>query len=182
MRFYVVVLILALVTACSHTPQEHSYQLMSPEQTEVSRLPEQPIVYLRPIQMSSFISGRGLVYQISDIELIQAKNHVWAQEITQQIRQKMTLELRNNQRHYWVQYEQASQNAISIRLDRFQAVYTGNALLAGEWTLTEQGKVTAHQAFNIAVPLNEEGGYQAQVVALSQGVSELAQLIVDGLP
>lgn len=179
MRQYFAIMVLSLVTACSSAPQMHSYQLSDSAPSQATMKADQPVLYVAPIQMTPLISGMGLVYQVSDIEVVQAQRNVWAQDIAQQIRHKITADLRTKQQDYWVQNSELSDNRLSIRLDKFQAVYTGNAVLSGEWTLTEQGKATAHQAFNIEVPLSEEGGYQAQVVALSQGVSELAQQIVD---
>lgn len=181
MRKYIAMLALVLLSACSSTSEIHNYQLLdSPGEQVVQRKAQQPL-YIAPVHMSSFISGPSLVYQVSEMEMVQANNHVWAEDIKQQIRHRITLDLRGLQSQYWPQQSTRSESYVSVEVDKFQADYTGNSIISGQWTLVQQGKPNIVKPFEIKEPLDSEGGYQAQVVALSSGISELSQQIAQAM-
>lgn len=177
MRKYIAVIALVLLNACSSTSQLHNYQLLDSASGQVAHLDNQKPLYIEPVRMASFIAGPSLVYQVSKMEMVQANTHVWAEDIKQQIRRRMTLDLRGLQGRYWPQQSNRAENYVSIQIDKFQAVYTGNSVISGQWTLVQQGKPSIVKPFEIQQPLDSEGGYQAQVAALSRGISELSQEI-----
>lgn len=181
MRQYIAVIALVLLSACSSRTEIHNYQLLDSSSGKVAHLETQKPLYIEPVRMASFISGAGLVYQVSEMEMVQANNHVWAEDIKQQIRRRMTLDLRGLQSQYWPEQSTRADNYVSIRIDKFQAVYTGNSVISGQWTLVQQGKTSIVKPFEIQQPLDSEGGYQAQVAALSRGISELSQQIAQAM-
>ncbi|MFV0575138.1 MAG: membrane integrity-associated transporter subunit PqiC [Vibrio sp.] len=176
MRRYLAIIALGLLSACS-SQGLRSYQLMDSVSSQVASKPSQTSLYVAPVQMSQAVSGLGLVYQVSDTELVQANNNVWAESITQQVRRRLTFDLRGLQGEYWTQQREIAENQLKVSFDKFQGVYTGNAVISGQWTLIQEGKPARDYPFSISVPLHEDGGYQAQVEALSQAMSQLAQQI-----
>lgn len=181
MRYYFIIFAVGLLSACSNSPAIHSYQLIESTSTQALPKSEQESLYVEPVKMSSLISGLGLVYQTSNTQVIQANNNVWAEDISDQITRRVTFDLRGLQDHYWVQQYNKKPMSLSIHLDKFQGVYTGEGVISGQWMLLDENEVIEVQPFDIRVPLKSEGGYQAQVEALSQAISQLSMQIADNL-
>ena len=181
MRHYFIIFALGLISACSSSPEIHSYQLVESKSSQATPTNGQEFLYVEPVQMSPLISGLGLVYQTSETQVVQANNNIWAEDIAYQVRRRITLDLRGLQHNYWPQQLDREPMSLSIHLDKFQGMYTGDSVVSGQWVLKKQGGVVKVQPFSIQVALSSEGGYQAQVEALSQGISLLSQQIAESL-
>ena len=67
--------------------------------------------------------------------------------------------------------------SVHLSLSKFNGVYTGDAELSGEWLLIDsQGNIIQSDNFEIIKPLKSEG-YEQLVMALAEGLDELASLI-----
>lgn len=186
-------MILAVLVGCSTT--EQSTQLyMLPEGNAVQAnvvqtvgaQPSQPLLVIRNIEVADYLNGSGLVYRTSDTQIVQAKNNQWAENLSEQLSQRIVNDLRHKQTAYWpvkmtAAMDQAQQMKLQISVQRFNGSYTGNAEIVGIWNLIDgQGKIVNSAPFDLNVPLKEEG-YSALVQALDQGVSQLTTTIAQSL-
>ncbi|GEA50806.1 hypothetical protein VIN01S_16100 [Vibrio inusitatus NBRC 102082] len=110
------------------------------------------------VQMPSYLEGPGIVYRLSETEIEVASHHVWAGNLRNML---------VDQLQQYQMPEASSGTKLSVRFERFNGSYTGNAELKGHWQLGSQ-----NGDFDIKQPLDDEG-YDALVLALSQGVSSL---------
>ncbi|MGF1704216.1 ABC-type transport auxiliary lipoprotein family protein, partial [Photobacterium makurazakiensis] len=142
----------------------------------------QPLVIVRPVEVSAHLNSTGLVYQVSDTEIVQAQQNLWAENLTVQLTRLITSDLRRKQSRYW--FDELTPAIGSVGLPKLQVKFTafnghfsGLAKLKGQWIVINQaGDVISRQPFFIQVPL-EEAGYNAQVKALSVGVDRLTEQI-----
>ena len=170
------------IAGCSNNQiQQDSLFLLPVNSAAVVASKSAPIVVVKT-NLDEYLDQVGLVYRVSDTEVILAKHNRWAQKISTQINQQMILNLRAKQSAYWpVQLNAAmvlnNQPQLHLSLSRFNGVYTGNAELSGEWLLIDsQGNITKSDDFHISKPLKSEG-YEQLVMALAEGLDELASLI-----
>lgn len=181
MKIWLTLFTLFIVGCSNNQIQQDSLFLLPVNSTEVVASKSAPIVVVKT-NLDEYLDQVGLVYRVSDTEVILAKHNRWAQKISTQINQQMILNLRAKQSAYWpVQLNAAmvlnNQPQLHLSLSRFNGVYTGNAELSGEWLLIDsQGKVIQSDNFEIIKPLKSEG-YQQLVMALAEGLDELASQI-----
>ncbi|WP_413701761.1 membrane integrity-associated transporter subunit PqiC [Psychromonas sp. KJ10-10] len=140
-----------------------------------------PILVLKT-DLADYLNQVGLVYRVSETQVIQAQQNRWADKISDQISQHLINDLRTKQIVYWpVQLDSAlalnNQTQLLVRFSKFNGEYTGTAELSGEWLLIdEQGKLINREYFQINKPLKTEG-YEQLVFSLSEGLEELASTI-----
>lgn len=186
-------LILAALAGCSTTePSTQLYMLPKGDavQTNVVQTagaqPNQSLLVVRNIDVADYLNGSGLVYRTSETQVIQAKNNQWAENLSNQLSQRIVNDLRHKQTTYWpvkmtAAMDQTQQMKLQLSVQRFNGAYTGNAEIAGIWNLIDgQGKIVSSAPFNLNVPLKEEG-YSALVEALDQGVDQLTTTIAQNL-
>ncbi|KLV07945.1 membrane integrity-associated transporter subunit PqiC [Photobacterium ganghwense] len=181
-----VVLLALLLAGCSSSePTTSKTYLLPTTETNLATSfanKHQPVVVVRPVQVAEHLSGTGLVYQTSETEVVQARQNLWAESLSKQLTRIITQELRQKQSRYWFDelspvVSNANVPKLQVKFDRFNGHFTGLAQLSGQWILTDaEGRAVSRQPFSIQVPL-ESGGYDAQVLALSEGVSRLTTQI-----
>ena len=87
-----VVMLSALLVACSSAPPVNYYQLPTPAAAAVK--PEaSKRLFVEPVQVASYLNGRGVVLQVSAVELIMARQHLWAEPLEQQLQRQLRLHL-----------------------------------------------------------------------------------------
>lgn len=161
-----------LVSACSGPAAVSYYQLPAMTSTSVQAKAEKSF-YIAPVEVASYLNGRGLVLQLSEIELNMARQHLWAEPVAQQV-QRQLRELLASQLPYKAQLNaNAADIVVSVQLDRFHGTHEGQAVLSGRYQLSQQ---KTSEAFSLMVPLTEDG-YPALVKALNQGLEQLSQQI-----
>lgn len=170
------------LTACSNTiTLKESLFLLPIEQVPPITSESAPMLVLKT-DLPDYLNQFGLVYRISETEVIQAQQNRWADKISDQISQHLINDLRAKQVVYWpVQLNSAlelnNQTQLVVRFSKFNGEYTGTAELAGEWLLIDsQGKLIKREYFQINKPLKTEG-YEQLVFSLSDGLEELASTI-----
>lgn len=140
-------------------------------------------VMVSPVRIAGHLDSEGIVMQLNDIEVYQARQHLWAEGISQQLQQllqqRLALTLPQAQIVSKGQPLQATLPVRDIRVQvtRFQGQQGGDALLEGQWQLLDDnGQLLKQQRFSRVTPL-ENDGYPALVRALGQGWEQLADAI-----
>lgn len=182
MKLSLIALLLSLLVACSSTNQVNYYQL-SQISADVT-MPDKDAagLYIAPVQVASYLSGRSLVMQMSDVELVLTKQHLWAEPVELQIQRLLRDELALKTTKYSVLL-QPTANAviINIQIDRFHGLADGSAVVSGRYSLSQHGHADITMPFVIKQPLADDG-YPALVNALSQAVQQLCDNIARQLP
>lgn len=141
-----------------------------------------PLVQFTEVQLADFLDNDGLVLQLDDITLNQAKSHVWAEDLRRQIHRGLRERLNQQQQHVTVVGPQiTAELSLSVEIHAFHGRYDGLALTSGQWQLkNKQGEIQALNRFDLSTQLNEPG-YPALVRALGQNLDKLASLIAQEL-
>lgn len=171
-----------LVTSCASQQVIETHQYIFPS-GDVSPVVQstQPKLLIKT-DFSEYLDDKGLVYRTSDIQVVQAKHSVWAEDIKQQVTLRIINDLYSKQKTYWPIEANALVNMrnsrqLIVSFDKFNGVYTGIAELAGKWLLVDnKGNIESEQPFHIEVALQLDG-YDALVSSLSEGVEQLTDLI-----
>ena len=171
---------LLLMAGCaSQTVQTSSYMLpaSTPEQQYSNAL----AVAIAPIRLSGLLGNQGIVMELNDIEVHQARYHLWAEDIgvqlQQQLQQRLTLSLPHAQIVAKGQPLQAGlpQREVRVSVNAFQGSYNGNAIVQGQWLLLgEQGQLLKQHNFRIEQPLPVDG-YPALVRALASAWDQVSE-------
>ena len=156
------VTLLVMVGCASKTVQPTTYMLptSTPEQHYSSAL----AVAVAPIRLTGLLDNQGIVMELNDIEVYQARQHLWAEDIgvqlQQQLQQRLTLSLPRTQIVAKGQPLQAGlpQREIRVSVNAFQGSYNGNAIVQGQWLLLgENGQLLKQKNFRIEQPLAADG-------------------------
>ena len=171
---------LLLIAGCaSKTVQTSSYMLPAsiPEQHYSNAL----AVAIAPIRLSGLLDNQGIVMELNDIEVHQARHHLWAEDIDvqlqQQLQQRLSLSLPQAQIVAKGQPLHAGlpQREVRVRINAFQGSYSGNAIVQGQWLLLdEQGQLLKQHNFRIEQPLPADG-YPALVRALASAWDQVSE-------
>jgi uncharacterized lipoprotein YmbA len=171
---------LLLMAGCANkTVQTSSYMLpaSTPEQHYSNAL----AVAIAPIRLSGLLDNQGIVMELNDIEVHQARHHLWAEDIDvqlqQQLQQRLSLSLPQAQIVAKGQPLHAGlpQREVRVRINAFQGSYSGNAIVQGQWLLLgEQGQLLKQHNFRIEQPLPADG-YPALVRALASAWDQVSE-------
>ncbi|GAB2910946.1 membrane integrity-associated transporter subunit PqiC [Rheinheimera gaetbuli] len=164
------------LAACSSPAGLNYYQLPA---VNNSRQPaaESLVLYVAPVQVASYLNGRGLVLQLSDVELNIARQHLWAEPLAAQVQRQLRDLLSNTTAYEAELSAQPDAVVLTVQLERFYGTVQGNAVLSGRYQLSNKKH---SQPFNIAVALSADG-YPALVTALAAGIELLSQQIATEL-
>ncbi|AEY01847.1 hypothetical protein GU3_10455 [Oceanimonas sp. GK1] len=159
-------------------------------------LPESPaqqqhdarlVVMVAPITLAAFLEGDGIVMQLDDIAVHQARSHLWAEALPGQLRQRLMDRLGASlPRAQIIARGQPSVSnlpgrEVRLQLDRFQGRYDGVALIRGRWQLlNERGDLLEQRPFRVETPLTDDG-YPALVRALAAGWEQVADKLAASL-
>ncbi|MDX5407637.1 MAG: ABC-type transport auxiliary lipoprotein family protein [Chromatiaceae bacterium] len=177
--------VLLVLTACSSPSSSYFYQLPAPSQNQLApgvTMDKQAAdnshadksLFIEPVKVASYLSGRGLVLQTSAVELVMARQHLWAEALDQQLQRQLRQHLSQLAPAYAVQLQPGAHSTrLWLQLDSFHGSADGYALLSGHFLLSGQ---PLSQPFSYRVPLTDDG-YPALVAALGQGVQQLSQQI-----
>lgn len=176
----VVAIIVSLLAGCgAKAPQATSYLLMPvPIKASASYKTAEPIIMLAPVGMDNLPGSKGIVYQTSPTEAVVAQQHLWAENISVQLSNRLLVGLRQGQCRYWLVPGTPLMNisavaTLLVNFQQFNGNYQGNAMVTGEWSLLDgQGALLKSQPFSIREPL-DSAGYTALVNALSKATDRL---------
>lgn len=177
---------LLLMAGCANqTLQSSSYMLpaSTPEQEYSSAL----AVSIAPIRLSSLLDNQGIVMELNDIEVHQARNHLWAEDLAvqlqQQLQQRLSLSLPQAQIVARGQPLQAglAKREVRVSVTGFQGSYDGSAIAQGQWLLLdENGQLLKQKNFRIEQPLTADG-YPALVRTLGAAWDQVSEQLAQAL-
>jgi uncharacterized protein len=166
--------VLLLLTACSSQPVTTFYQLPVAPVTAKHTVASPKPLYVEPVQVASYLNGRGLVLQLSDVELVMARQHLWAEPLEQQLQRQVRDRLLPLAQQYTAVMQAAPETLrIAVQIDQFHGLADGYAIISGRFAVSGQASA---QSFNIRVALADDG-YPALVAALAEGIQLLSSQI-----
>lgn len=170
--------LLLLLSGCSSQPAMNYYQLPVTDAKVPAAAMATKTVYFEPVQVASYLNGRGLVLQLSPVKLVMARQHLWAEPLEQQLqRQLRDRVLAQSTGFRPVLQAQSDSVRVTVQLDAFHGQPDGYALISGYFSLS---KHSTAQPFSIRIPLADDG-YPALVSALGQAVQQLSEHIASQL-
>lgn len=179
------VTLLLMVGCASKTEQSSSYMLSAstPEQEYSSAL----AVVIAPIRLTGLLDNEGIVMELNDIEVHQARQHLWAEDIgmqlQQQLQQHLTLSLPQAQIIAKGQPLQTglAKREVRVSVNGFQGSYNGKAIVQGQWLLLgESGQLLKQKNFRIEQPLPADG-YPALVRTLAAAWDQVSEQLAAAL-
>jgi len=181
--------IVGILAGCSSQPEQVSNTYLLPssgQMTVQATSTNQPLLVVRPVEMANHLSGNGLVYQLSETEVVQAQQNLWAESISEQLTRRINHDLRQKQTKYWsTELTPALATLgvlrLQVKVSQFNGHYSGVAKVSGEWLLLDgNGALQGVYPFSYQVPL-EQDGYDAQVKALSEAINRLTSQMAQRL-
>ncbi|MDV6319104.1 membrane integrity-associated transporter subunit PqiC [Chromohalobacter sp. HP20-39] len=144
-------------------------------------------VWLAPPNMASYLKDGGIVMQLGELRIHQARHHLWAEPLARQLQERMRRHLAQALPNAEVllrgQPAAAPSPALHVQLDvdRFQGRDDGMAVVSGEWRIRDdQDRTLSRESFKIARPL-EDDGYPALVRALGAAWKTLGDRLAETL-
>ena len=170
---YLTATLVLLLCACASAPDVRYYQLPVKPAAPSAGATATKTLYFEPVQVASFLNGRGLVLQLTPVELVMARQHLWAEPLEQQLQRQLRDRVLAQAPGYAAVLQPDSNTVrVTLQLDAFHGQPDGYAIVGGHFALSKQPA----QAFSIRVPLADDG-YPALVSALGQGVQQLSARI-----
>lgn len=173
-----------LLSACasSVTPPAR-YMLPSSPAVDAPAQP-QGTLQVRSLRLAHYLDVDGIVMQLDDITLNEAREHQWAESLVRQLERSLRAHLAHELPTVQVVREESNaSNALTLQLeiDQFQGRYDGVAIASGQWQLrSASNELLALKSFTAKTELNEDG-YPALVRALSTSWANSAAQIANQL-
>ncbi|KXF80613.1 PqiC family protein [Enterovibrio coralii] len=170
------------LVGCSSTPTPKTTTYLLPIVDVSKRVYKkgEPILVVQPVKVADYLSNNGLAYRTAKNEVVIAQYNLWGEDVSEQISERLTAELKRTNAAIWPTEPSAALNALDsktlqVNVVQFDGDYQGNATIAGEWTLMNaNGDIVMSKGFEIKEPLATEG-YPALVDALSATLNKLAK-------
>ena len=171
-------LMLGLTACASKVDSPTTYMLPTtvPEQQYSTTLG----LAIAPVSISSYLDNEGIVMELNDIEVYQARQHLWAEDIGKQLQQQLQQQLAASlPRAQVVLKGQTLQSnmphrEVRVSVSRFQGSYEGSAIAQGQWQLLDaKGQLLKQQSFKLEQPLTRDG-YPTLVRALGAAWDKVA--------
>ncbi|MFC2992825.1 PqiC family protein [Halomonas tibetensis] len=146
----------------------------------------QHLLLLSPPRLAHYLDVDGLVMQVDDITLVEARGHQWAEALGRQLERGLRLRLAARLPDTRVMLDEAGVSepgALSLRLeiDRFQGRHDGQAVIGGQWQLRDdKGSLLAMDSLRVEAELDDDG-YPALVRALGRGWDSAADELAEAL-
>jgi hypothetical protein len=174
MKLLLSLIITASLFACAAPTPVSYYQLTVPPAVSV---PEQNTestlsLVLQPVKVANYLNGAGLVMQRSEVELVIASRHLWADALDQQLYRLLVEQLQARLPEMPLASGR-SINSVQLQLtiDRFHAKDNGMAIVSGHYTISSATeRLTESFSYQQALAAD---GYAALVTALSVSWQQL---------
>lgn len=173
-----------LLAACASSVTPPA-RYMLPSAPSVSA-PSQPqgTLQLRPLRLAHYLDVDGIIMQLDDITLNEARQHQWAESLGRQLERSLRTQLAAEVPTLQVVREDGSaQQALTlmIEIDQFQGRYDGQAVTSGQWQLrSANNQLLALKSFSAETVLDQDG-YPALVRALGESWSSVATQIANDI-
>ncbi|AYF35234.1 hypothetical protein CUU95_16030 [Vreelandella alkaliphila] len=171
-----------LLSACASNVTPPS-RYMLPSENAVSS-PSQPIgtLQVRSPRLAHYLDVDGIVMQLDDITLNEAREHQWAESIGRQLERALRAQL--SQELASIQVVHADGNApealtLLLEVDQFQGRHDGRAVTSGQWQLRgADNNLLALKSFSAETELQQDG-YPALVRSLGESWDKVALQIAN---
>ncbi|AMC35226.1 PqiC family protein [Janthinobacterium sp. B9-8] len=179
MKTRIILALLCLLTACSSVPVTRYYRLPDvPLPPAPASSVDRPVV-LVDIKLADFLSAGGIAYQQGEVGLTLAQQNLWAERVQEGVKRVLVARMQQYQpRQLWLgSAPDARISTLTIELSQFNGRDDGKALLGGRWSLRNaEQKLLMQSPFYLEVA-QQGAGYDALVLALSEGLDRLSQNI-----
>ncbi|TXI37958.1 MAG: membrane integrity-associated transporter subunit PqiC [Methylophilus methylotrophus] len=153
-------------------------EVSAPQQASPSVSTTTYTLLLNRIQLADYLDTDRIVIQLDDITMRPARDHLWVDNLSQELRRGLRTRLASRLDHVTVVDPQpglaASTNSLNITIDQFHGHMQGYAVLSGQWQ--SEGSSLPPQSFRFTTPLAEDG-YPALVRALGHNLDLLCDQI-----
>ncbi len=182
---------LILVLACSlaaclkSNPPVKSERYSLPEIQAAAAAPQDTsagkTLVLNKIQLADYLDSDRIVVQLDDITLHPARDHLWvdnlSQELSRGLRTRLSSRLPNTAVVDPLAGTPLKAPSLQLTIDQFHGQMQGYAVLSGQWQLlSADRKPLQSQSFKFTTPLSESG-YPALVRALGNNLDLLSEQI-----
>ncbi|RUR40679.1 PqiC family protein [Vreelandella populi] len=174
-------LCLALAACASSVTPPARYKL--PE-SQLVNTPSNPqgTLQVRAPRLAHYLDVDGIVMQLDDITLNEAREHQWAESIGRQLARNLRTQLSQALPSIRVIRDDGGQpGALTLRIDvdQFQGRHDGIAVASGQWQLRNpDDELLVMESFSAQTALDDDG-YPALVRALSASWDKVAKQIAD---
>lgn len=173
-----------LLSACaSNVTPPTRYVLPNVNQPNAPESPKAELS-IDTVRLAHYLDVEGIVMQLDDIEMREAREHQWAEGLNRQLARNLRDDLADALKSVQVVNGNAgSGDALTLRLDvdAFHGRYDGYAIASGQWQLRDaQNKLLHLDRFQTRTAL-EDDGYPALVRALSKSWANVASDIASTL-
>jgi uncharacterized protein len=135
---------------------------------------------LNKLQLADYLDTDRIVMQLDDVTLHPARDHLWVDNLSQELRRGLRTRLASRLPNTAVADPNpslpATTRSLNITIDQFQGQMHGYAVLSGQWQLNNN----ASHTFKFSTPLTENG-YPALVRALGSNLDLLSDQIAEQL-
>jgi hypothetical protein len=174
MKLLLSLIIMASLTACAAPTPVSYYQLTVPTAVAVPQQSTETTLslMLHPVKVANYLNGAGLVMQRSEVELVIASRHLWADALDQQLYRLLVEQLQARLPKMPLTSAR-SINSVQLQLiiDRFHANDKGMAIVSGHYTISSASeRITEPFSYEQALAAD---GYAALVTALSVSWQQL---------
>lgn len=134
-------------------------------------------LWIKPVQLSDYLTTSGLVYQTSDVRYVTAQRHLWASPLDQQLQQGLLRNLSHALPDWFVSTQSINtdQWTLSVIVEAFQGRYDGRVIISGVWLLQHHDQ-RLKQPFYLELKQGDNG-YDALVRILAKGWEDVVKSI-----
>uniref|UniRef100_A0A3B0M5Z9 ABC-type transport auxiliary lipoprotein component domain-containing protein n=1 Tax=Arsenophonus endosymbiont of Trialeurodes vaporariorum TaxID=235567 RepID=A0A3B0M5Z9_9GAMM len=172
-----------LLIGCSSGIEKSYYQLPTTPSlvTKKSDLLMQKQLWVQTVQLSGILAANGITYQTSDVNFVNANNHLWASPLKQQLMQNLVNQLSIMLPNRLVSAQQLENrpDSLNVFLTAFHGRYDGKVIIQGNW-IYKSDKGIIKRDFSLLLD-QDENGYSALVRTLARGWTQVGQSIASQL-
>lgn len=173
-----------LLSACaSNVSPPARYVLPSDQPPTAPPIPKAELS-LSAVRLAHYLDVEGIIMQLDDIEMREARDHQWAEGLDRQLARNLRDDLATALNEVQVVNGNAgSDDALTLQLDvdAFHGRHDGYAVASGQWQLRSAQNTLLHlDRFQAQTALTDDG-YPALVRALDQNWASVARDIATTL-
>lgn len=185
----VALLLAGVLAGCASSgpaPQRYTLPAAAEGHQAVAGAEAEHLLLLRPPRLAHYLDVDGLVMQVDDITLVEARGHQWAEALGRQLERGLRGRLASRLLDTRVMLDEAGvrePDGLSLRLelDRFQGRHDGLAVIGGQWQLRDaEGRLLAMEPLRAETELDDDG-YPALVRALGRGWDRVADELAEAV-
>ena len=169
-----------LLSACASSVSPPARYMLPASPAVNAPANAQATLQVRTPRLAHYLDVDGMVMQLDDITLNEAREHQWAEGIGRQLERALRAELADQLPSVQVvRAEGSSPGALtlSMEVDQFQGRFDGVAVASGQWQLRDtDGELLALKSFTAETTL-EQDGYPALVRSLGESWESVAAQI-----